>query len=156
MTARGAIIAAASSGSGKTTVTLALLALLAQRGHRVASCKVGPDYIDPAFHAVELISAWLKNLLWGNGSDLAAGWLMMACLMIIIGVHARLVRRRSFARLGFSLVFFLLPVFSIDFIVNLTGHEVLRIDSGKIRPSGGFASRIRLDSFRVAAHCNPR
>lgn len=52
MTARGAIIAAASSGSGKTTVTLALLALLARRGHRVASCKVGPDYIDPAFHAL--------------------------------------------------------------------------------------------------------
>jgi cobyrinic acid a,c-diamide synthase len=52
MTARGAIIAAVSSGSGKTTVTLALLALLTQRGHRVASCKVGPDYIDPAFHAL--------------------------------------------------------------------------------------------------------
>ena len=52
MTARGAIIAAASSGSGKTTVTLALLALLIRRGHRVASCKVGPDYIDPAFHAL--------------------------------------------------------------------------------------------------------
>lgn len=51
MTARGAIIAAAASGSGKTTVTLALLALLARRGYRVASCKVGPDYIDPAFHA---------------------------------------------------------------------------------------------------------
>ena len=51
MTARGAIIAAASSGSGKTTVTLALLALLTRRGHRVASCKVGPDYIDPQFHA---------------------------------------------------------------------------------------------------------
>jgi cobyrinic acid a,c-diamide synthase len=52
MTARGAIIAAASSGSGKTTVTLALLSLLTHRGHRVASCKVGPDYIDPAFHAL--------------------------------------------------------------------------------------------------------
>ena len=52
LTARGAIIAAASSGSGKTTVTLALLALLTRRGHRVASCKVGPDYIDPAFHAL--------------------------------------------------------------------------------------------------------
>lgn len=51
MTARGAIIAAAASGSGKTTVTLALLSLLARRGHRAASCKVGPDYIDPAFHA---------------------------------------------------------------------------------------------------------
>lgn len=49
--ARGAIVAAASSGSGKTTITLGLLALLAQGGARVASCKVGPDYIDPAFHA---------------------------------------------------------------------------------------------------------
>ena len=52
MSARGAIIAAASSGSGKTTVTLALLALLSRRGLRIASCKVGPDYIDPAFHAL--------------------------------------------------------------------------------------------------------
>jgi cobyrinic acid a,c-diamide synthase len=51
MTANGLIIAAASSGSGKTTVTLALLALLKKRGIAVASCKVGPDYIDPQFHA---------------------------------------------------------------------------------------------------------
>ncbi|HEY3147779.1 MAG TPA: cobyrinic acid a,c-diamide synthase, partial [Dongiaceae bacterium] len=49
--AKGLIIAAASSGSGKTTVTLALLALLKRRGLAAASCKVGPDYIDPAFHA---------------------------------------------------------------------------------------------------------
>ena len=51
MSAKGLIIAAASSGSGKTTVTLALLALLKRRGVAVASCKVGPDYIDPQFHA---------------------------------------------------------------------------------------------------------
>jgi cobyrinic acid a,c-diamide synthase len=51
MTTKGLIIAAASSGSGKTTVTLALLALLKRRGIAVASCKVGPDYIDPQFHA---------------------------------------------------------------------------------------------------------
>jgi len=49
--AKGLIIAAASSGSGKTTVTLVLLALLKRRGFAVASCKVGPDYIDPQFHA---------------------------------------------------------------------------------------------------------
>jgi cobyrinic acid a,c-diamide synthase len=49
--AKGLIIAAASSGSGKTTVTLALLALLKQQGVAVGSCKIGPDYIDPAFHA---------------------------------------------------------------------------------------------------------
>ena len=51
VSAKGLVIAAASSGSGKTTVTLALLALLKKRGVAVASCKVGPDYIDPQFHA---------------------------------------------------------------------------------------------------------
>jgi cobyrinic acid a,c-diamide synthase len=51
MSARGLIVAATRSGSGKTTVTLALLAALARRGIKVRSAKTGPDYIDPAFHA---------------------------------------------------------------------------------------------------------
>jgi len=45
------IIAAPASGSGKTLITLSLLALMRQRGVLVSSAKVGPDYIDPAFHA---------------------------------------------------------------------------------------------------------
>jgi len=48
---RGIIIAAPGSGSGKTTLTLAMLRWLRDAGISVASGKVGPDYIDPAYHA---------------------------------------------------------------------------------------------------------
>ncbi|HSV29093.1 MAG TPA: cobyrinate a,c-diamide synthase [Candidatus Omnitrophota bacterium] len=51
MAAPGIVLAAPSSGSGKTLATLGLLAHLVRRGVDVASAKVGPDYIDPAFHA---------------------------------------------------------------------------------------------------------
>ena len=44
------LIAAPGSGTGKTTVTLALLAACRQLGLDTASFKCGPDYIDPMFH----------------------------------------------------------------------------------------------------------
>lgn len=39
-----------SSGSGKTTVTCALLRAMTRRGIDAQSYKCGPDYIDPMFH----------------------------------------------------------------------------------------------------------
>ncbi|MDR0308990.1 MAG: cobyrinate a,c-diamide synthase [Coriobacteriales bacterium] len=44
------MIAGTASGSGKTTMSIALLAALLTTGRKVVSFKCGPDYIDPMFH----------------------------------------------------------------------------------------------------------
>ena len=61
---RGFVVGAPASGSGKTTMTLALLRHLRGRGVRVGSLKVGPDYIDPAFHAAASGRACLNLDPW--------------------------------------------------------------------------------------------
>lgn len=62
--AGGVLIAAPSSGAGKTTLTLALLRALKQAGLAVASAKSGPDYIDPRFHEAASGAACINLDAW--------------------------------------------------------------------------------------------
>jgi cobyrinic acid a,c-diamide synthase len=45
------VVGGTHSGVGKTTVATGLLAALRRAGHRPAGAKVGPDFIDPGYHA---------------------------------------------------------------------------------------------------------
>jgi cobyrinic acid a,c-diamide synthase len=90
MSARGLIVAAARSGSGKTTVTLGLLAAFRRRGVAVRAGKAGPDYIDPAFHAAATGAAGVNLDSWAMPpallDTLAAEAAHAAELVIIEGV----------------------------------------------------------------------
>jgi cobyrinic acid a,c-diamide synthase len=87
---RALVIAAPSSGAGKTLVTLGLLRALARAGTVVASAKAGPDYIDPRFHEAASGRACFNLDGWAMREDLLCG-LARHCtrnseLMLIEGV----------------------------------------------------------------------
>lgn len=68
----GLVISAPASGVGKTTLTLALARAWRNRGLKIQCLKSGPDYIDPAFHAVATGRASVNLDSWAMASDAIA------------------------------------------------------------------------------------
>jgi cobyrinic acid a,c-diamide synthase len=87
---RGLIVSAPRSGSGKTVITLALLASLKRRGIAVRAAKAGPDYIDAGFHAAATAAAGLNLDSWAMAPALLDALLAQAAggaeLLVIEGV----------------------------------------------------------------------
>lgn len=88
--APGIVVAAPASGSGKTMVTLGLLRALRNSGLRVGSAKIGPDYIDPRFHAAASGAPCVNLDGWAMRpallDDLAGRASAQADLLIVEGV----------------------------------------------------------------------
>lgn len=67
------LIAGTSSGSGKTTISCAILSALKKRGINPRSFKCGPDYIDPIFHrTITGIKAYNLDPFFLDGKGLRA------------------------------------------------------------------------------------
>ena len=92
------VIAGTHSGVGKTSIATGLMAALRRAGHRVGAAKVGPDFIDPGYHALA-VGRPSRNLdAWMCGADvqpvIAARAAVGTDLLIIEGVMACSTGRR--------------------------------------------------------------
>jgi len=140
------VIAAPASGHGKTTVATGLIAAFARRGRRVAPFKVGPDYIDPGYHALAagrpgrnldpfLVGESRVGELFAHGSAGAD----IAIVEGVMGLYDGAVGRGEFASTAQVAMFIGAPVI---LVVDATaqGRSVAALVDG----FRGFDRRVRI------------
>ncbi|HEU4676270.1 MAG TPA: cobyrinate a,c-diamide synthase [Motilibacteraceae bacterium] len=101
------VVAAPASGHGKTTVATGLVAALTARGLAVSPHKVGPDYIDPGYHALAAGRAGRNLDPWLVGEHRVAPLMLHGALVPrpadvavvegVMGLHDGAVGRKDFA-----------------------------------------------------------
>lgn len=147
MSALALIVAAAASGSGKTTVTTGLLRAFRKRGVIVRPVKIGPDDIDPAFLAAAAsaecpnLDSWamaptlLDGILGGaaEGADLVLIELAMGLFDGVPGAAGRTGSAADIAaRFGIPVVL----------VVDVTGQA--QTAAAVVRGLGSHARDVRL------------
>ncbi len=130
---RGFVVAAPSSGSGKTILTLGLLGAFRRGGVAVGSAKIGPDYIDPRFHEAATGRVSLNLDGWAMRRDrlltLAEEAGRGADLVVVEGVMGLYDRAAEAGVNGFAA--------AADVARTLGAPVVLVIDVGGMAQSAG-------------------
>ena len=141
------LVAAVSSGQGKTTVTAALARKLVKRGQRVRVFKCGPDFIDPML--LERASgAPVKSLdLWMVGAEQCRSQLAAAALdadvILIEGVMGLYDGTPSSADLAREFGFPVMAVIDASAMAQTAGALVHGLrDYGPVEMAGVIANRV--------------
>ncbi|MEC5161040.1 MULTISPECIES: cobyrinate a,c-diamide synthase [unclassified Janthinobacterium] len=141
------LVAAVSSGQGKTTVTAALARKLAKRGQRVRVFKCGPDFIDPML--LERASgAPVKSLdMWMVGAEHCRSQLAAAArdadVILIEGVMGLYDGTPSSADLARAFGFPVMAVIDASAMAQTAGALVLGLrDYGPVEMAGVIANRV--------------
>jgi cobyrinic acid a,c-diamide synthase len=141
------LVAAVSSGQGKTTITAALARKLVRLGKRVRVFKCGPDFIDPML--LERASgAPVRSLdLWMVGQDLCAQQLAQAAaevdVILIEGVMGLYDGTPSSADLARAFGVPVMAVIDAGAMAQTAGALVLGLrDYGPVEMAGVIANRV--------------
>lgn len=147
MGARVALVAAMSSGQGKTTVTAALARRLARMGKRVRVFKCGPDFIDPML-LERACGAPVHNLdLWMVGVEACRQRLAAAAresdAILVEGVMGLYDGSPSAADLSREFGIPVLAVLDASAMAQTAGAVALGLrDYGQVAMAGVIANRI--------------